>query len=140
MYKVILCVLSCYVIGSQSAAAPFITPCKIGDNECLVKAAQAAVPYFSAGIPDLGVPPVDPLIIDDVNGDNGDLKLQFKDMKVVGLAQCKFISASLSDKKNLEFVIECPIDAVGKYTLGGKLAVIAVEGDGNFEIKTGNLV
>lgn len=43
----------------------------------------------------------------------------------------------LPETKNLNLVMECPIDAMGKYTLGGKITVVPVEGEGDFKIKTG---
>lgn len=43
-----------------------------------------------------------------------------------------------NDKSALNFDIECPIKATGKYTVNGKLLFVPIEGDGDFEIITGN--
>ncbi|KAI5646103.1 hypothetical protein NE865_01996 [Phthorimaea operculella] len=133
-----LCLLSCFLAGSQAAPkASFITACKVDDDACILNSAQAAIPFFADGIKELGVTPMDPLVLEDVQSTEGDLKLHFKNLNVAGPRNCKFTKISLgADASHLDFDVECPITATGKYKAEGKLLFVAIEGEGDIEVKT----
>lgn len=65
----------------------FVKPCVWNDKNCILEAGKTGLPYFIKGIPELDISPSDPIEINDVNADSGELKLQFKDMKVVGIGK-----------------------------------------------------
>ncbi|XP_013196276.1 circadian clock-controlled protein daywake-like [Amyelois transitella] len=138
IWFIVVCV-SAFILGTNSAKAPFVKPCKASDDDCLIESGRATLSRLAAGIPSLGVPSADPLIIGDIRGDSGDLKLAFRNMKVEGISKCQMINLEASGVNAYRTVLECPIAATGQYTLGGKLAVIPAEGDGDFEIKTDNI-
>lgn len=73
--------------------APFIKPCKLDDRQCVIQSAQAALPIIAPGIPELKVPSLDPLRIDLVKGDQGSLKLTFRDTDVNGMKGCSVDNA-----------------------------------------------
>lgn len=70
-------------------SAPFITPCKSGDNACAMQSAQVAVPIMATGVPELGIKPLDPLHLDLVKGDTAGLQLTLKNTDVTGMKNCK---------------------------------------------------
>lgn len=75
----------------QFFTASFIKPCKATDKECIRTSAQKALPYFAKGIPEIGVPVVDPIAIDAVGTDEPSLQLSFKNITVSGVTKCKII-------------------------------------------------
>ncbi|GBP69864.1 Juvenile hormone-binding protein [Eumeta japonica] len=88
-YMTLSLCLAAALAGADSGAAPFITPCQSSDNACIVASAQAAVEPIAAGIPALGIQPLDPMHIDKIVGNQGGLELQFLDTIVTGLKGCK---------------------------------------------------
>ncbi|XP_049872592.1 circadian clock-controlled protein daywake-like [Pectinophora gossypiella] len=138
MHKILfVCLVSCFVISCNAGAVSFIKPCKFDDKACLLSSAQAALPHVAAGIPELGVPTADPLVLEEINSKQDGLDIQFKNLKVAGPGKCKFVSISVDgDKSTLTFDVECPITATGQYKVGGKLLVVPIEGEGDCEIKT----
>ncbi|XP_038214292.1 circadian clock-controlled protein daywake-like [Zerene cesonia] len=115
----------------------YIKPCKPTDKACMLASAQNAIQYVSSGIPEFGVIPSDPLSINDVRNDDANLKLGFRNMKIVGASKCKVenISRDLA-KSTVTVTMECPLKANGQYDLKGKMLFFEAFGDGDFEIKT----
>ncbi|KAJ2951178.1 hypothetical protein O0L34_g5571 [Tuta absoluta] len=137
-----LCLLSWLLAGSQATPkASFIKPCKVGDDACILNSAQAAVPFFADGIPDLGVTPMDPLVLEDLKSTEGDLKLHFKNLNVAGPRNCKFNRVTMgADVSHLDFEAECPITVTGQYKAEGKLLFVPIEGEGDLEVKTDKIL
>ncbi|CAG4935830.1 unnamed protein product [Parnassius apollo] len=127
-----------YILSESSGSlAPFIKPCKCDDTECLKASTQIAIPYLGKGIPELGVPPGDSLTFKEINADQGELKLTFRDTKLVGTSKCQVINVVRDVKEStISIEIDCPLLINGLYKLDGKLLFIPAQGDGNFEIKT----
>ncbi|CAH2047400.1 unnamed protein product, partial [Iphiclides podalirius] len=136
----ILFLISYFLIESNGALAPFIKKCKSDDSECLIASTQIAIPYLSPGIPELEIPPADPLYFKEISADQGDLKLTFRDLKVTGTSKCKVIDVKRDTvASTISLEVECPILATGTYLLDGKLLFIPAQGNGDFEIKTENV-
>ncbi|CAH0719904.1 unnamed protein product, partial [Brenthis ino] len=115
----------------------FIKPCKADDNACLLSSSQGAVPYMAAGIPELGIPPSDPLYINEVRSDDRNLKLGFRNVKVVGISKAKIISISRDVKEHtIKLVIETPLSGTGQYDLDGHILILHATGNGDFDIST----
>lgn len=64
--------------------ADFIHPCNDTSSECLIKATQDAVPDFVKGLPHLGVPVLDPFVIDKLSIPLSGLTFTFYQGKVSG--------------------------------------------------------
>nr|XP_037875357.1 circadian clock-controlled protein daywake [Bombyx mori] len=134
--KLILCA-ALFILDANAGAIDFIKPCAWNDKACILDSSKLALPYFVKGIPEIGVSPVDPFTIDEVNADNGELKLLFKNIKVEGISKCEISEIERpTDKTHLRFVLHCPIVITGKYKSGGKILLVDVEGEGDTEIKT----
>ncbi|XP_045769760.1 uncharacterized protein LOC123870478 [Maniola jurtina] len=128
------------VAESNAGVASFIKPCKADDKACITASSQAALSTMVNGIPDLGVPTIDPMIIDSVRSDGNDLKLGFREITVTGVRKCKILGMERNtEKSTMTLVAECPLHGVGKYDLNGKIGPIVAYGDGDFEIHTKNV-
>ncbi|KAJ8723233.1 hypothetical protein PYW08_003145 [Mythimna loreyi] len=133
------CLLLClwFFVGSHATGnlVPFIDKCLWSDKSCLVTSAQKAVPAFCDGMPELGVPPMDPLKLSKAKVNEGDLKVVFTDMDVTGTRQIKVLKVERDINKNtLKIVVECPIDVVGQYDASGSLLFTPINGTGAFRV------
>ncbi|KAJ8716875.1 hypothetical protein PYW07_003502 [Mythimna separata] len=135
-----LCFLA-VVIGARSGLAPFIKPCKSGDNACILQSAQAAVPVMAAGIPELGIKSLDPLHFDEIKGDQGGLQLNFRDTTVTGMKGCKVENIKHDLAKSKQVVtIKCTVELTGDYKLAGHLLVLPIRGEGKYHISIRDIV
>ncbi|CAG4930528.1 unnamed protein product [Colias eurytheme] len=126
-----------FIVFCNAASVSYIKPCKPTDNACMLASAQSAVGYVAAGIKEFGVISSDPLSIDDVRNDDANLKMGFRNMKIVGASKCKIESVTRDlDKSTVTITVECPLKANGQYDLKGKMLFFEAYGDGDFEIKT----
>ncbi|XP_026754230.1 circadian clock-controlled protein daywake-like [Galleria mellonella] len=140
MFSYIICFFS-VIISANCALAPFITPCHTQNDTCTLAAAQAALPYVAAGLPELGVKPLDPLHIPVIKSDQGGLTLTFTDTVITGLKNCKIdgIRHDITKPKQ-SVVIRCSINQAGNYKLNGRLIVLPVEGEGKYNIDIRDIV
>ncbi|CAB3226656.1 unnamed protein product [Arctia plantaginis] len=128
------------VTTSYAALAPFIQKCKWDDRACLLKSSQTAIPYFAAGVSELGMSPLDPVALNTVSYNEGGLKITFKDMILSGTRNCQVKDVERNkDEQWLKFEVECPIQVHGNYITSGNLFNIPVEGSGPFSVKTDKL-
>lgn len=58
------------------------------DNQCFIKLWQDAVPYLSKGIPEINIPPVDPLKLENVNIDGELFEVNIIDGDMKGYNSC----------------------------------------------------
>ncbi|XP_021192609.3 circadian clock-controlled protein daywake [Helicoverpa armigera] len=129
------------ILGANSASAPFITPCKAGDNACYVASAQAAVPFIAVGIPELGIKSLDPMEFDVIKGDQGGLSLTFKDTAVTGMKGCNVDGVKHDLTKGKQSVtIRCTVELNGNYKLDGQLLVLPIKGEGKYKINIRDIV
>ncbi|KAJ1519758.1 hypothetical protein ONE63_005014 [Megalurothrips usitatus] len=113
--------------------------CSVNDADfetCLAKAIEDAVNKLKAGEKSLGLPSIDPLHVDEVSLDLGKgpitLVLDIKDLDVVGLSSTTFKSTKL-DREKRQLIMDCHTQHLRmdfQYKAGGKILVIAVQGDG----------
>ena len=69
-------------------SADWIHPCNATTRDCLVKSTQYAIPEFVKGIPNLGVPSLDPFVIEKLSIPLNGLKVTFYQGKVTGFKKC----------------------------------------------------
>lgn len=72
--------------------ASYITPCDLNRTDysvCIKEMITIALPKFTKGIPELGVPSIDPVDLDDINIDGAGLKLTFSNAQMHGLGNSK---------------------------------------------------
>lgn len=84
-----------YIIFKFSA--PYFPRCKRFDpklSECLIKATETVKPYLVKGVPELGIPAIEPYVIPEITLEQGTQALNFKallkNVVVKGLGAYKF--------------------------------------------------
>jgi len=102
-------------------------------NSCLTDLAVAIKPYMKTGVPELGIPQADPLILDEIAFDLKnpiiDVHVEFTENEVTGLSEHEllFINADKADR-TIEMSMFIPRSkSVGKYVIEGKVAVLELE-------------
>ncbi|XP_063381560.1 protein takeout-like [Cydia fagiglandana] len=131
-FLIVVCVLVC---GASANVAPFLTACKASDAACLLASARKAIPFVTAGVPELGLQPLDPMTIDKAGSREAGLELDMRDTTVKGLKNCDVPNFKRNGRRmNLD--VKCPnLQLSGDYTLGGKLLILPIEGKGKYKIK-----
>ncbi|VVC96905.1 unnamed protein product [Leptidea sinapis] len=130
-----------FVISARCASAPFITPCKSGDQTCLITSARAALPHLVPGVPELGIKSMDPMHIDTIESNQGDLKLHFKDTTMTGIRGCSIDSIKHDlNKMKQSISLKCNMELVGEYLLSGQLLILPVQGQGKYKIDIRDIV
>ncbi|XP_059057499.1 circadian clock-controlled protein daywake-like [Achroia grisella] len=129
------------IYSVNCASAPFIKPCKSSDNACLLASAQAALPIVAAGIPELGVKPLDPLHIPLVKSNTAGLEVTFSDNVVTGLKGCKIEAIKNDLAKNKQVIaMRCSTEWRGNYQMDGQMIVLPVKGEGKCVLTVQDLV
>ncbi|KAG6447749.1 hypothetical protein O3G_MSEX005140 [Manduca sexta] len=145
IHAVVYCVLLSFVLfffrnGYAKLAPDYIHPCDATTRECLVKSTQDAIPEFVKGIPDLGVPSLDPFVIEKLAIPLSGLKVTFYQGKVTGFRKC-VVDNVISELEKRHFVLEfhCNLTIKGQYDAVGRLLLFPINGEGDAKIKLTNL-
>ncbi|XP_063381339.1 circadian clock-controlled protein daywake-like [Cydia fagiglandana] len=126
---------------SAKIAPDFIHPCNNTEPACLIKATQDAVLPFTKGLPDIGVPSLDPFVIDELPIQLPGVKVTFLDGKATGLRKCQVLNVEAYLEKNVfQLQVRCNITIKGKYTAVGRLLLFPINGEGDAKIKIVNSV
>uniref|UniRef100_A0A336MQ09 CSON004043 protein n=1 Tax=Culicoides sonorensis TaxID=179676 RepID=A0A336MQ09_CULSO len=122
----------------------YINVCHANDpklNECVKKSILNLRPYLSNGIPELSIPSVDPLEIDQINleQDSGPINLnsRFDNIKMYGLSEFR-IRAVRVDAEKAKFRLRLwfpELHMVADYYVKGKFLMVPMVGNGK---STGN--
>ncbi|VVC91419.1 circadian clock-controlled protein daywake-like [Leptidea sinapis] len=137
---IVILVISLCDVGVAKLAPDFIHPCNQTTKECLVKATQDAIPDFVKGIPDLGLPSLDPFVIDKLAIPLNGLKVTFYQGKVTGFRNC-IVDNVISELEKRHFVLEfhCNLTIKGQYDAVGQILVFPINGEGDAKVKLTNL-
>ncbi|CAH0399752.1 unnamed protein product [Chilo suppressalis] len=122
-------------------APDFIHPCNhTGWSECLVKSTQEAIPDFVKGMPNLGVPSLDPFVIEKLAIPLNGLKVTFYEGKVTGFRKC-IVDNVISELEKRHFVLQfhCNLTIKGRYDAVGRILLFPINGEGDAKIKLTNL-
>ncbi|KPJ16053.1 Protein takeout [Papilio machaon] len=126
------------IVGSlcavEASLAPFITPCYARDSQCLRASTQRAVPVVAAGLPELGMEPLDPMTLDGIVADQSGLHMEFRNTVVKGLRNCEVMRVKRYSQRT-QLDVKCSVTLVGDYQLGGLLLIMPIEGHGRYKIK-----
>ncbi|XP_046978044.1 circadian clock-controlled protein daywake-like [Vanessa cardui] len=141
IFGIVLCIVFCFCGLSNAKLAPdFIHPCNATTRECLVKSTQDAIPEFVKGIPHLGVPSLDPFVIEKLSIPLNGLKVTFYQGKVTGFRKC-IVDNVISELEKRHFVLEfhCNLTIKGQYDAVGKILLFPINGEGDAKVKLVNL-
>ncbi|XP_045769224.1 circadian clock-controlled protein daywake-like isoform X2 [Maniola jurtina] len=116
-----------------------LAPCKIEDEDCVRNSVNAAIPKILQGIPELGVETSDPLFLEKIEGNLSILKYKFYNTTIIGYKDCAVTNLKTSpDLSSVHYVLNCPkFKLSGQYDISGRLIILPVEGNGDYELVTG---
>ncbi|XP_075981399.1 protein takeout-like [Anticarsia gemmatalis] len=127
----------------------YILPCSQSDpnlDSCIKNSFNHLRPYLSQGIPELGVPPVEPLFIDRLVMENsaGPVRVTaaFNNITVVGPSNYT-ITKIRSDVKKLRIdmgLVLPRIEITGRYEVSGQVLLFPVRSQGDFWASFGDVV
>ncbi|CAL1681951.1 unnamed protein product [Lasius platythorax] len=121
----------------------FLEPCSRHDPKleaCLAKTANILVEHFRQGLPQLGYPEVEPIILDELHialggGPNG-YRAQFKNITARGVSSLRIngLRTRLSDDEvQLQLSFHIPkIRAAARYRSSGTLILVQASGAGDY--------
>ncbi|VVC25552.1 Hypothetical protein CINCED_3A006228 [Cinara cedri] len=125
--------------------------CKKNDpdvNLCLQRTLQAAIPHLAKGVPNLGLIPIDPLIISHLDINQGStngpvaIKLNFRDLHIHNIKSLK-ITSMKSNIDNYTFNLKGDFDESfvleGMYNIQGKIIILPINGDGKSNLTLAGL-
>ncbi|XP_049887867.1 protein takeout-like [Pectinophora gossypiella] len=126
---------------NQLTTPEYILPCSQSDpqlDNCIKRSFNHLRPYLARGLPDLGVPPVEPLLIDRLvmENDAGPVRVTaaFSNITVVGPSNYT-ITKIRSDLKKLRIdmgLVLPRIEITGRYEVSGQVLLFPVRSQGNF--------
>ncbi|XP_039755243.1 circadian clock-controlled protein daywake-like [Pararge aegeria] len=117
------------------SAASFIEPCYSRDRACLLRSAQRAVAVVAGGVPALGMQPLDPMHVARVDAGQAGLTMQFTNTIVKGLRNCRVADIARRSSYETSLTLSCHVELVGDYSLGGKLLMLPIQGQGRYKIR-----
>ncbi|KAI5642353.1 hypothetical protein NE865_05715 [Phthorimaea operculella] len=119
----------------------YIQPCSRSDpglDNCIKSSFNHLRPYLARGLPDLGVPPVEPLLIDRLvmENDAGPVRVTaaFSNITVIGPSNYT-ITKIRSDLRKLRIdmgLVLPRIEITGNYEVSGQVLLFPVRSRGNF--------
>lgn len=127
--------------NALTATPEYILPCNRGDPEidtCIKNSFNHLRPYLARGLPDLQVPPVEPLLIDRLVMENsaGPVRVTaaFNNITVVGPSNYT-VTKIRSDLKKLRIdlgLVLPRIEITGRYEVSGQVLLFPVRSQGDF--------
>lgn len=126
-------------VAANAEIPDYIKVCK-RDNEdisaCIIKSVEILAEKLLDGIPELGVPPIEPLTLDDLQISKG-LKLNVTDIVINGAGKFKIKELKAEVNKNrFAVLLHIPVlDLVGKHSIDMELLTIPLKGSGPFTAK-----
>ncbi|KAK3913673.1 Protein takeout [Frankliniella fusca] len=139
-------ILAAVLVGVAAAGKlpPDIKRCSRSSpqfSSCLRDAVQDTLPKLKHGLPKLGLPPLDPLIVSELRISQGDgpvgLNLVFKDLITTGLVDNDEVYTAEIDLEkltiNASFLFPRAV-VTSNYTVNGKVLLLPVTGSGGCKV------
>ncbi|CAH0397522.1 unnamed protein product [Chilo suppressalis] len=128
----------CVVLADNKVSLPsYVTPCNISDkhlSQCVKEQIIVCLPKFTKGIPELKVPSLDPIKLDDIKiGGNG-LDLTFFEASMEGISDSKVTDFKINlgevdEEFSLSFKSNFTLKA--KYEVDGRILILPIKGKGD---------
>ncbi|XP_061717751.1 circadian clock-controlled protein daywake-like isoform X1 [Cydia pomonella] len=138
----ILCTLflALFVFEKGLARIPdFIHPCTADNNTCILQSTIDALPEFTKGLPDMGVPTLDPFTIEKLSLPLPGLKASLYNGKMTGFRKLVIDNVESNFKKH-KFMMEFHgnLSLKGSYKARGRILVMPIDGEGDLKVKLTN--
>ncbi|KAM7361456.1 protein takeout-like [Cochliomyia hominivorax] len=146
LYVVTVCCSLLMISHSKAATFPADIPrCQSGDTNCVIRTSLSLIrQHARKGYPAAAFPVVEPFHlkqfdISDGRGGSLSLKLNFRDVDVLGLSTVNFDRAVgfTSDPNTSKFEMYGSFPKItirAKYTADGRILILPIRGDGNADI------
>lgn len=140
--KIILCLAALFSYSFGLERVPdFLHVCHKSDPnlaDCIIKSVEFLRPYLAAGIPEMGIPPIEPLdvgtlLVSENTASNG-LRITTKDIQSYGSSSFiinKLEVVEYGQQYHLDLALP-HIYATGIYTVNGQILVLPIRGTGSF--------
>ncbi|XP_061714329.1 circadian clock-controlled protein daywake-like [Cydia pomonella] len=113
--------------------------CKPSDSDCLKSAAQALTPLLAAGMPALGMEPLDIMRVDEIRMDLAGLRLNMTNSSITGLKNAVIDKIKFDmTKQQLVILYHADVELTGQYKAAGRLIILPISGDGDVKIELKN--
>ncbi|XP_067014111.2 circadian clock-controlled protein daywake [Anabrus simplex] len=136
-------VLGVAVLSTSGLDLPsFIKRCKWGDQKCVLESANDALPHLIQGDKKYKIPPLNPLLVQKIEVEQGGLKIKMENVKHYFTDNSNFTSFTFDvDQKKYAYTLETPLCRIlGDYEISGKILVLPISGKGKANITIENLV
>ncbi|XP_050434117.1 protein takeout [Adelges cooleyi] len=104
---------------------------------CIMESAYFLRTKLAAGIPELGVAPMDPMVINTLMPSNGHgIKIETTNLLVTGTSNftLSYLKANI-DRQKYEFQVRFPhMHVLGNYSIDGRIVRMAIKGHGDFDL------
>lgn len=134
---------------NTNALPSFIQPCRRDSanlNDCLHDAIESLIPMLSKGVPELFIPPLDPLNIPEVTLEENSgavvFSSSYRNISVKGLSRFGISSVEVKpDIPEFKFKFYFPeIQIKANYSVTGKIMLMPLQGDGTIRANFSKLV
>ncbi|XP_071439891.1 protein takeout-like [Hetaerina americana] len=137
-------------VGARTLPS-YITICKRTNKDdflkCALKNTVDVQPHIANGIPELVIPPMDPLNIPEIVLEQGTQAINYKcvltNVKLHGLSDYKFsaLDAGIDDKKFITGKVRFPVLYVeSDYEIDGKFLLVPIKGKGLYKGNFTNVI
>ncbi|CAK1551890.1 unnamed protein product [Leptosia nina] len=134
-----------YVEGEEEFLPSYLKPCDLQKSDfkkCVRQQIENSLPLFSKGIPEIGVPSIDPVDLNDIVIDGNGLKLTFTKAKMHGLSEgslTDFIINIGEKEETFKLGFKGNLSMTAQYNADGKILILPIRGDGDSLIKCRNV-
>ncbi|XP_050672711.1 circadian clock-controlled protein daywake-like [Leptidea sinapis] len=131
--------------GDEEYLPSYIQPCDLQTpefKECVRKQLVNSLPLFAKGIPEMGVPSIDPTELDNIDIDGSGLKLSFKKPKLHGLSHASLTELAVTIgelEEKFKLGLKMNLSLTGEYIADGKILILPIKGKGPSLIKVSNV-
>lgn len=136
--SLVIVTLVCVTIGEQKFNIPsYIQICDIDDanlTQCVREQIEASLPHFTKGVPELNVPSLDPVYLDDIKIDGSGLTLTFTEAAMHGLSNSVLTDLKINiGEKDEEFTLTFKgnMSLTAKYEVDGRILILPIKGKGD---------
>ncbi|XP_041973131.1 circadian clock-controlled protein daywake-like [Aricia agestis] len=143
-FSTFLFILACYETSAHDGQLPdYMKPCDISKEfqECVRSRLDDVLPKFAKGIPDLKVPSIDPVDLNNIVIDQNNLKITFEDTKLYGLSTVKISEFKVKTVGEAKFVLGFigNLSLTANYTADGRILILPIKGEGDSTINVTNV-
>ncbi|XP_026748182.1 circadian clock-controlled protein daywake-like [Galleria mellonella] len=137
IFSFVLFGVFCKTLGEESFLPPYIQTCHIDDKEiskCIKEQIEASLPYFTKGVPELNVPSIDPVQLNDIKIDGNGLLLKFTNAEMHGLSESKLtdliVNVGTVDQE-FRLTFKGNLNLTALYEVQGRILILPIEGNGD---------